>query len=279
MSYASPYIAPFNVAAISLDKVIQSLQFELGQLPWLDYSFGRAYEFKELDVNGKALRIPKCFTQAGEYINVLPNDFARAHSFIALKSKEEWLQFNYVGGSTKEAFLSIIIWGNLKKIDNTKNYIYTEILKNDVEKIIKKNEFVLTILSCIDERAEDVFNSYDLLTVKDTLPQYLMYPFCGFRIDLTVNYFEECDDTPLIPPNYINYDLMIPDINFFASSPMSSYQNDTLKGKKVRLFRSGIKQAISANDEGYYYSFDIDTGTVVPIPAFTVNEYVSLEIY
>lgn len=276
MSYITPYIAPFNVSAISLDKVIQSLQFELGQLPWLDYSFGRAYEFKEVDAKGKLLRLPKCYTRDGEYINVLPNDFGRAQCFIALKGAEDWKEFFKYTGSTKEATLSIIVWGSLKRIDNTKKYFYTEILKKDVEKIVKLNEFVLEIVSVIDERAEDVFKGYDL---RDENSQYLMWPYNGFRMDITVNYYEECGDEPLIPPNYINYEVMIPDINFFSPGVLTSYQNDSLKGKKFRLFRTGIKQPEASDGEGIYFTPDPVTGTVIPSYAFQNNEYVSIEIY
>lgn len=282
MSYAKPYIAPFNTAAISLDKVIQSIQFELAQLPWLDYSFGRAYEFKEVDVKGALQRIPKCYTRQGEYINVMPNDFARAHSFIALKGHENWKLFNRYEGSIKEAELTIIVWGNLKRIDNTKSYIFTEILKNDIEKVIKQNEFVKEIVYCIDERAEDVFKSYNLrsesYTENDVQTEYLMYPYTGFRYDITVNYFEECGEVVLAPLGATNYEVTIPDINFFATEGQSSYQNDKMKGKKIRLFRNGNKQSDIPNAD-YYNNFDSVTGTVYPIPAFSGNEYVSIEIY
>lgn len=193
MSYASPYINTSNTA-IGLDVVIESIRSELEAIPWLSVSFGRAYEFKEKDTTGKTVKIPKCYTSSGEYINVFPNDtlFAKdvaASSFIKLKNSETYQQFNSTDGSKKKATLSVIFWGNLKLIDSTKDYIFTELLKYDVEKILKINQYVFELVEWVDERAEDVFEGYDLQIDN---PTYLVYPFTGFRVDLTVFYDEAC---------------------------------------------------------------------------------------
>lgn len=125
----------------------------------------------------------------GEYLNVLPNDFLKAQSFIKMNGPENWEQFNRFEGSMKSRKISVIFWVNLKYIDVSKNYIFIDVLKNQVEDILRTHPNTGTIDAYYDERAEDVFDGY---SIQDVDTKYLMYPYSGFRFDLTVNYPEEC---------------------------------------------------------------------------------------
>jgi hypothetical protein len=296
LSYINPYINTLNPIPIGIDRPIESLRSELEtNLIWLSKSFGRAYEFKEVDANGKLVRIPKCYTQKGEYLNVLPNDTlftsgVAASSFIALEGKEDYYTFNKFSGSTKRADLSIIFWCNLKLIDPSKDWIFTEELKADAEQVIKRNAFVEEIKQWVDERAEDVFDSYDLQSigynVNDASTQYLMYPYSGFRALITVVYDEPCDDLALINwDNNIGLSQTEPDIDFrvgdtgFPADGETTYQNNALINKKIRLFRNSVKQTKVTNEYGYSFGFDPTTGVVTVTPAYKSGEFISIEIY
>jgi hypothetical protein len=199
MSYQNPDI-PLITSPIGLDKVIQNIQQALtAGLPWLEKSFGRAWEFKEVDpATEKIVRVPKCYSGSGEYINVLPNDFLKSQSFITVRNEETWPAYTRATGNSKLRALSTIFWFNLKEIDSSKDYIFTEVLKKDVEKVLKANAYVASIDKYFDERVEDVFDGYisqaesGRYSVDDTKTQYLMYPYSGFRFDVTVAYDEEC---------------------------------------------------------------------------------------
>jgi hypothetical protein len=199
MSYQNPDILTI-VSPKGIDRAIQSIQQELDAgLPWLDKSFGRAWEFKEIDpATEKQIRVPKCYSGSGEYINVLPNDFLKAQSFISVRNEETWPAYSRATGNSKQRDLSVIFWFNLKEIDPAKDYIFTEELKTEVEKILKANAYVASINRYYDERVEDVFDGYisqaesGRYSVEDTKTQYLMYPYSGFRFDVTVAYMEEC---------------------------------------------------------------------------------------
>jgi hypothetical protein len=208
MNYSKPII-PVITNPVGLDAAIQSLQLELSTLEWLSHCFGRAWEHKEQDDLGQLVRVPKCFmgidaeTKKAEYINVLPNDSLEnftAMSFFAVRDREFWVEesFNPVGQNAKERLIAVIFWGDLIKIDDTKNYIYTEELKNDVERILKGNQYVKNIIQYYDERVENVFDGlineakYARYTVNDIKNPYLMHPFFGFRFDLTLGYYEQC---------------------------------------------------------------------------------------
>lgn len=198
MSYKNPSI-PVIAIPIGLDAVIQSLQQDLATLTWLDKSFGRAWEFKEKGADGKIIKVPKAYMGKGEYHNVLPNDNLKAQSFISVRGNERWdLDYTRASDNGLERDLSCIFWFNLKKIDPTKDYIFTELLKKDVEKVIKANKYVKLISNYYDERVEDVFDGYvdgsqgGAYSIDDHKTQYLMYPYSGFRFDFTVAYWEVC---------------------------------------------------------------------------------------
>lgn len=188
MSYSNPTI-PSIASPTGLDTVIESIRTALAGLAWLDKSFGRAWEHKEMDAEGKVRKLPKVYTGEGEYLNVLPNDNLKAQSFIACRGPEEWEQFNRFEGSMKTRKLSVIFWGDLQRIDPTKDYIFIDILKNQVEDIIKVHPSVQSMDAYYDERAEEVFEGYSL---DDVANQYITFPFTGFRLDFTVIYPEEC---------------------------------------------------------------------------------------
>lgn len=188
MSYNNPTI-PTISAPTGLDAVTERIRIAIAAISWMAKSWGRAWEFKEKNANDKTIRVPKVYTGEGEYLNVLPNDFLKSQSFIACKGPEEWEQFNRHDGSMKSRKLSLIIWVNLKEINPSKDYIFIDELKKDVENVLKVHPDILKITGYYDEKAEDVFDGY---TIEDVDTQYLMYPYSGMRFNFTVNYPEAC---------------------------------------------------------------------------------------
>jgi hypothetical protein len=183
MSYLKPNI-PLIAAPKGLEIPIQDIQIALGKLSWIEKSFGRAWQHQEIGTDGKTKKYPKCWDGV-DYTNVLPNDNFSAMSFIAAKAQEKLPDFSTTtNGNPKTRDLSVIVWGNLKKIDPTKTYIFTETLKLDVEKVLVANSTLIS--AYFDEKAEVVFQDYSLVDV-DT--QYLMYPYFAMRFDITVRYY------------------------------------------------------------------------------------------
>jgi hypothetical protein len=197
MSYTNPGINPGAVVKIGLDSPIEDIRVAIASLSWISKSFGRAWEFKEKGlVSGKTIKVPKVYESNGEYINALPNDNifstgVAASSFIAVREAEKYSSYQPRTGSMKQTRLSVIIWGNLKLIDATKDYIFTEELKKQIEDKIKVLACVGEIVEWVDERTEEVFRGYDVSS-GDFDTQYLMYPYAGIRVDVIVNYPESC---------------------------------------------------------------------------------------
>lgn len=197
MSYSNPTINANNLTPIGLDVPIKSVQASIAGITWMSKSFGRAYEFKEKNPdNDRFRRIPKVYEDSGEYINALPNDAfmtsgVAASSFIAVRNGEKYESFSKYSGSTRTAELEVIIWANLKLIDSTKDYIFTEILKKDVEHALSANPYVFEIIEWHDENVEQVFEGYDLSEVA-YVADYMKYPFTGLRCKLTIKYDAPC---------------------------------------------------------------------------------------
>jgi hypothetical protein len=291
MSYSNPDIVLLG-NPVGIDAVIQSIQQSLyAGLPWLTKSFGRAYEFKEGYQDGssvKSKRVPKVFigvtdTGEGEYMDVLPNDNLTAQSFIAVKGFENWPAqefFSRYNQNSLSRQLSVIFWMNLKVINPTKEYIFTEELKIEAEKIIKTNPYVSTILRYVDERAEDVFDSYDLRTVnytnEDDKTQYLMFPYAGFRFDVEVQYAEYATCLPMVFPT-LAPSAPVFDVEFTAVGGETTYQSDSFIGRKIRLTRGGLMQYTSSPN--VYYTFSSATGQITFTPAADAGEVFSIQVY
>lgn len=197
MSYKNPQILTID-QPIGLDAVIQSIQTELMVLTWLDKSFGRAWEFTETAPDGRQIKVPKCYLGDGEYINVLPNDFLKAQSFIQVISEERWVDFEKYALAHKERDLAVVFWFNLKSIDSSKKHIFTEELKKEVSGVLASNAYIKSINTYVDEKAEEVFKGFidsgagTISTTDDDKNQYLMHPYSGFRFELTAGYTEPC---------------------------------------------------------------------------------------
>jgi hypothetical protein len=181
-----------NANATGLDSAIRNISKQLEQLPWLINIYGRAYSYKT--EKGKVK--PYTYKKDNEYDNVLPNDNFNAQCFFKAKG-DEITNFDFPKGSRRtgliqfERDISLIVWVNLQTIDyaNKSDYNYTERLKEDVMKRLKSSQEVMKIKTYIDEDSKRVFDGYDL---DDVQQHYLMMPYTGFRIDLTVKYSEKC---------------------------------------------------------------------------------------
>ena len=186
MNYAN------NENAQGLNLTIKNIASKLEELSWLDTIYGRAYDIK----SDKNKVTPLFYLNKEEYINVLPNDTVLSQCFFRAKGSEV-INFDTNKESRRkertkfERNLSLIFWFNLEKLEYSGNvdYIYTENLKVEVIKVLKKCMDVSKITAYYDEDSKKVFEGYDL---EDVTRKFLMYPFDGFRIDFTVNYFEEC---------------------------------------------------------------------------------------
>lgn len=185
---------------VGLDKAIQAIQLKLGELNWVEKIYGRAFLEKEkkypnesnnrvTDFDGNRpteIVYPMIYGVNQEPLNVMPNDLLKSQIFFLANDPETYDNYEPLveRGATQKQ-ISIIFWGNLNKINPAKKYRFTEELKNDVIQILlnKCPSFVMTE---IYEEHDEVFRDMTLL---ETYRQYLKYPYTGFRINGTLNYY------------------------------------------------------------------------------------------
>lgn len=187
---------------VGLDKAIKGMAVALEALPWLEKSFGRAFVHVERNEKEEAIETPKVYKAKGEYENVFPNDKYRAFSFWTATSPEVFPddkdRFAAYPNAAVQRDVAVIFWVNLKKIDPTKDYVFTEELKADVKAVLLRSPYVLTINEYQDEDVQKVYEGFDLdksaryKKAGKESGQWLMYPYAGMRFDLTITYNGSC---------------------------------------------------------------------------------------
>lgn len=185
--------AQAHPAPINLDAAIEEIRLALADVDWLTKAFHRAYQMPQKNPDGKGgiIQVPMAYQVKGEYYPVMPNDAIQAYSFFRVRGAKEFQQYST---QTSQLYLNapldLIVWANLKRIDSSKDYIFTEELQTDILKVF--NQFSGASIDRIwDERTEDIFNGY---TLDPTQRDLLMYPYQAFRIEFTLEYPVVCLD-------------------------------------------------------------------------------------
>jgi len=189
MSYKNPTV--INVPnQVGLDAAIAELQTALGTIPYLDKVFGRAWIHKEKRGN-KDITLPKVYQGKKEYYNALPNGNFKASVFFIAEGDEESKDYSPLENNVFTRQVALIFWGDLKRIDKDKDFIFLEEIKMDVLRAIKYCKCFESYDSYVDERYSEIFKEFrDASDEINT--QYLMYPYAGFRLSLTLIYDQPC---------------------------------------------------------------------------------------
>lgn len=177
---------------IGLDGELQTIAKAMESITWLQKSFGRA---KSINAAQASLlprltlsqaNEPMIYISDSEYYSTFPNDTLDSYSFWGVTAPQVGRDQINMPQSTMLFTTNVfcVVWGNLKKIDKTKDYIFTQELVKDVLNKLKRQPS-FTLNQVIDERVEDIFRGYTLTPEKRDL---LMYPFQAFRIEGVLNY-------------------------------------------------------------------------------------------
>ncbi len=172
-----------------LDKSIASLQQSLSSVNYLSKIFGRAYIFKE-NRNDSVVIVPKVYTGNNEYENVIVNDNYTSMCFFVATGPSTPIDYvhNSISNSYKRE-IALIFWGNLKKINPSLNYVFSELIKSDLLKALSNNAYINTINKIEDDTYENVFKEFrGSEKLYEGRTQYLEYPYTGIRIDLEVKF-------------------------------------------------------------------------------------------
>lgn len=167
-----------------IDKVIEDICTQLSSVSWLSNIYRRAWLISDAN-GGSSSFTPQVYLHDMAYYKVLPNDNFTALSFVTVTSPERYVaddfsNSNYEG--QKERDLSLVIWCNLSRVNPSLDYIFTELLKEEIEPLISK---IVDINSYVDEDYRQIFSGYDISDVDN---KFFAYPYAAFRFNCTASY-------------------------------------------------------------------------------------------
>lgn len=165
------------------------------QIDWLELSLGLSQTFEEATDAGNK-RIPRIYSANDEYIDCSPDEQFQAMSFFA---RNGTVQISNDADEPEMRFpLSLFVWADLSRIDNTNTYDYTDQLLGDVLNVLKHyydSEITVFQYEC------DPIRVYDRYSLSDARTRLMTYPYTAFRIDFTYIHFGSlrCTNTIAVP--------------------------------------------------------------------------------
>ncbi len=169
---------------VLLDKEIAAIQVQMKNLSWLEISFGRAFKQFKL-VNGTKVSFPAIFQALDkDFYNAFPNDNIKSYSFVFV-DPTVITEFNVKRIHNIEHDISIIVFFDLKLIDNTLTYRFTEKLKEDVIFVLSNLGPNRLQINNITDDVEEVFSDFSISEIKS---EFLKLRFGAFKFDCTIFY-------------------------------------------------------------------------------------------
>ena len=165
-----------------LDIPIEQLKAGLKKnITWLDQCFGRAWKITR-QVGNKKYTEPCIYTGVGnEYESLVPSADLGNYSFFVLSDPTN-LEDEFV-----EARCSLIVWADLRRcFDGDANRRDTEVLKEDLLRGLKQDIYVKGAWFIVDRVYEEAKNVFNGFTLDENDNQFMMQPYCGFRVDGTL---------------------------------------------------------------------------------------------
>lgn len=173
------------------DRCIISLQDGLAkELPWLDHVFGRVERLVK-EVGGVRRYTPNIYLGKDEYMLLLPDQGLGNFCYFVMDDPED-VQWNVGERSRLQATFSLVVWVDMRTIDDDDDTRNTEAVKAQVLRALNGGIWVRSGSIRIDNiysRAENVFAGFTLDEVDN---QFLMSPFAGWRFEGQMMVNDEC---------------------------------------------------------------------------------------
>jgi hypothetical protein len=177
-----------------IDLVIDDLRTRIATIDYMETVYGRAAVMQELWGDKSIITVPKVHT-GNEYKIPLPNDNTEPQSFFQALKQESYGVYDRVNIGNINRQIAITFWGKLGEGDTPSS---TEDIKFDFISMLQKSPYVSAVNSFVDERYQDVFPDFSGYFGKvvpgmksgEQQTQWLMQPYGGFRLIITVNYIQ-----------------------------------------------------------------------------------------
>lgn len=193
MSYIKTQILQIE-NPIGLDLAISKIQSDLAnQISYLNYIFGRAFIHKSS--KGKSnYTIPRAYIGKNEYRDLMPNDNLKTYCFFISDGPASPVDYLNNKSNIYTRDVSLIFWGSLKSINANKDYIFTEEIKSDLLRVLTYNSAVAEIIEADDDEFEKIFKEFKTTDkYYESNTQFLMFPWHGIRIKMSITYSDGID--------------------------------------------------------------------------------------
>ena len=158
------------------------------ELTWLTNTFGRARKIVKV-IDGKEYRIPAVYIGSGNYREMLPDSMLGNYSFFWIPDTQTLDARSRSSVRIKTNF-SLIIWYDIRTIFADSNN--TEAVKSQILTVLNTRLCIKSgsvMLTKISESAENIYREF---TTTEASNQYMMFPFCGIRIDGEMTKTQDC---------------------------------------------------------------------------------------
>ena len=200
-AYRNPTDLPTVSFPLGVDIQIQTLQAELAsELVWLGYSFGRAFIGASDQMKGKDYTYPIVYRGNGDYQDASPNDNLKSASFFIVDGDYSYDDYDINEPNKMSVPVSLIVWGDLKKISPNYDEHFGGVLLQDILRVIRNNEEVK--VRSITDNASEVFKEF---SSRQDVTELFYYPYFCYRISLEVATQEDCVTD--ISSALINYEI------------------------------------------------------------------------
>lgn len=172
---------------ILFDRLIQSIQKGLmDKLPWLTNAYGRSFTLETTTADGKSVKFPAVYTGQGDYLSMFPDDNIGSYSFFEIYDPQK-LDSKSKTTKIQESSGALVFWVDLSKIYADNTFLYAEEVKNDILKALRSIRLEpgdrMELLE-LYESPKNVFKGYNISQIEG---QYLIYPYYGLRIEVSLN--------------------------------------------------------------------------------------------
>lgn len=163
-------------------QIIQDLQEILDTVSWLDSENNYPVAHVGTDFfDKKKVSYPRIYKNDNSvnYQDIRPDKNLKSFSFFEINEPCEFLKDE----QEISVNLSLIVWYNLKTLDVTKTYDYSNELRAEIVELLQNNSIDSDI--DIEIRPLEIFDKYTGLIENDL--KYLGYPYSGFKLTFDAN--------------------------------------------------------------------------------------------
>lgn len=190
---------------VLIDGVIAEIQTQMAQrVEWLNNIFGRVERLVK-NVNGRTIYSANQYKSGNEYTLIAPDSGLGNFAFFVV-DEPETMDY-YRGDRTHFSTpFSLVVWVDMRTIASGENR-NTEAVKQEIVRFLNDELRLRSgrmYVNRIFNRAESIFKGFTLDEIDN---QFLMQPFCGWRFEGEIEFYDTCapyvPPTPPVEPQYI----------------------------------------------------------------------------